>query len=74
LPKNSFTIKEVFMRKLIFKTDTENWSAFILRAVLGIVLFAHGAQKLFGWFGGYGFEGTMQFFTSQKQPPWLVGL
>jgi putative oxidoreductase len=33
-----------------------------LRAVLGATMFAHGAQKLFGWFGGHGLEGTGQFF------------
>jgi len=35
----------------------------ILRLVLGAVFFAHGAQKALGWFGGYGFSGTMGFFT-----------
>jgi putative oxidoreductase len=30
-----------------------------LRLVLGVVFFAHGAQKLLGWFGGFGFQGTM---------------
>ena len=34
----------------------------LLRLVVGIVLFAHGAQKLFGWFGGYGLAGTAGFF------------
>ncbi|HLX84333.1 MAG TPA: DoxX family protein [Terriglobales bacterium] len=34
----------------------------VLRMVLGVVYFAHGAQKLLGWFGGYGFHGTMGFF------------
>jgi putative oxidoreductase len=33
----------------------------ILRLVVGLGLFAHGAQKLFGWFGGYGLAGTGQF-------------
>jgi putative oxidoreductase len=37
----------------------------ILRLVVGGVLFAHGAQKLFGWFGGYGLAGTSAFFGSQ---------
>jgi putative oxidoreductase len=31
---------------------------------VGIIFAAHGAQKLFGWFGGYGLEGTGQFFGS----------
>jgi putative oxidoreductase len=42
----------------IFKTD-DSWSSLVLRVVLGIVIFAHGAQKLLGWFGGNGFSGTM---------------
>jgi putative oxidoreductase len=40
----------------------------ILRVVLGTVLFAHGAQKMLGWFGGYGFHGTMGFFTQMGTP------
>lgn len=35
----------------------------VVRLVLGIVFFAHGAQKLLGWFGGYGYTGTMQMFV-----------
>jgi len=52
------------MKKLL-TTNTENWSALVARLVLGATVFAHGAQKLFGWFGGYGFEGTMGFLTEQ---------
>ena len=37
----------------------------VLRLVVGGVMFAHGAQKLFGWFGGYGLAGTSAFFGSQ---------
>jgi putative oxidoreductase len=55
------------LRKL---TATENSSAItILRLVLGIVFFAHGAQKALGWFGGYGFSGTMGFFTGAMHIP-----
>ncbi|HEY4843992.1 MAG TPA: DoxX family protein [Terriglobales bacterium] len=44
-------------------TNTSNDVALtILRLVLGIVFFAHGAQKMLGWFGGFGFHGTMGFF------------
>ena len=45
-----------------------NWrvvdaAALLMRAVLGFVFVAHGAQKLFGWFGGGGIDGTTAFFT-----------
>ncbi|MYV78377.1 DoxX family membrane protein, partial [Streptomyces sp. SID1046] len=36
----------------------------LLRLVLGLTMAAHGAQKLFGWFGGGGISGTGQFFTA----------
>lgn len=44
------------------------------RLVLGIVFFAHGAQKVLGWWGGYGFTGTMGFFTHQGIPAPLAFL
>jgi putative oxidoreductase len=40
----------------------------VLRLVLGIVFFAHGAQKMLGWFGGPGFRGTMHMFTGAGIP------
>src|SRR4051812_39605066 len=42
---------------------------FIIRAVLGAFLFAHGTQKLFGWYGGYGPSGTGEFFESVGHRP-----
>src|SRR5258708_7863710 len=60
--------------KKIFETDPNNWSALIARLALGIVIFPHGAQKLFGWFGGYGFDGTMGFLTSQAGLPYIIAL
>jgi len=55
------------LRKLI---STEDSTAItVLRLVLGIVFFAHGAQKMLGWFGGYGFTGTMGFFTGAMHIP-----
>ena len=45
-----------------------------LRLVLGVVFFAHGAQKMLGWFGGYGFHGTMGYFTSSGIPAPLAFL
>lgn len=43
----------------------------ILRLTLAAVMFPHGAQKMLGWFGGYGFTGTMGFFTGTMGIPWL---
>ena len=60
--------------KKLFKTDPNNWSAVIARFALCIVVFPHGAQKLFGWFGGYGFDGTMGFLTSQARLPYIIAL
>lgn len=57
--------------KAFFQTD-ERWTGLILRITLGVVMFPHGAQKLFGWFGGHGFEATMGAFTTQFGLPWLV--
>jgi putative oxidoreductase len=62
-------IKEALpMLDKLFKTDAD-WVFAILRVVLGIVFFAHGAQKMLGWFGGYGFSGTMGFFTNMMGIP-----
>lgn len=36
----------------------------MVRAATGLLLVPHGAQKLFGWFGGYGLSATGQFFAS----------
>ena len=47
---------------------TEDVSLTTLRVVLGVVFLAHGAQKMLGWFGGYGFHGTMGFFTHMGMP------
>ena len=46
----------------------------ILRLVLGVVFFAHGAQKLLGWFGGYGLSGTVGAFTHMGMPAPMVYL
>lgn len=60
--------------KNLFATDTHNSMLTLQRALLGAVMFPHGAQKLLGWFGGYGFEGTMKFFTETMQLPAPVAL
>jgi putative oxidoreductase len=56
------------MFKKIFQTPDDKVMT-LLRLVLGVVMFAHGAQKMLGWFGGYGFKGTMGFFTQMMHIP-----
>ncbi|TYP74416.1 DoxX family protein [Aquimarina intermedia] len=59
------------MIRKIIKTD-DNWGQLIARFTLGLVLFPHGAQKMLGLFGGYGFTATMDSLTHQMQLPWLI--
>jgi putative oxidoreductase len=60
--------------KRLLATDT-SYGALALRVSVGIIFIAHGAQKLFGWFGGYGLEGTGQFFGSiGLNPGYLMAL
>ena len=47
-------------------------SPLILRIVFAIVLWPHGAQKLLGFFGGYGYTPTMQHFTTEAGLPSLI--
>src|SRR5215831_14639321 len=54
-------------RKLLGTSD--DLMLTVVRLVLGVVYFAHGSQKMLGWFGGYGFSGTMGFFTQQLGIP-----
>lgn len=60
------------MKQKLF-TTTDSWTMTIIRSILGLVIFPHGAQKLLGWFGGYGFNGTMNFFTGTVGLPWIIG-
>ena len=46
----------------------------VLRIALGLVMLPHGLQKTFGWFGGYGFTGTMGGFTGMGVPAFLAFL
>ena len=52
----------------LLSTD-DNRATAILRLVLGAVFFAHGAQKMLGWFGGFGFSATMGAFTGMLHIP-----
>jgi putative oxidoreductase len=57
--------------KILFATE-DTWSGLLLRLTLGVVMFPHGAQKLLGWYGGFGFTGTMGFFTEQMHIPTVL--
>jgi putative oxidoreductase len=59
--------------KAFFQT-ADTWTGLILRLTLGLVMFPHGAQKLLGWYGGFGFSGTMGFFTETMHLPWTIAL
>ena len=58
----------------IYMQTNDDLSGPILRLVLGVVMFPHGAQKMLGWFGGQGFEATMEHFTGTMGIPWSLGL
>ncbi len=53
---------------LLLKTDNSA-APLLARLALGLVMFPHGAQKALGWFGGYGFDGTMGYFTGTLHIP-----
>ncbi|MGA7160743.1 MAG: DoxX family protein [Bacteroidota bacterium] len=55
-----------------FTFDQLSVALFLLRIILGVVFFAHGAQKVFGWFGGYGLSGTVGYFKNVVHIPALL--
>jgi putative oxidoreductase len=57
------------MFKAFLRTDNSPVQLFI-RLALGVVIFPHGAQKVFGWFGGAGIQKTLQTFASMGFPSW----
>lgn len=61
------------MKTKIFATDPADTTSFVLRSVLALVILPHGLQKLIGAFGGYGFDGTMNYFTETVGAPWFLG-
>ncbi len=46
-----------------------SWAITVVRVTLGVIFFAHGSQKVFGWFGGYGLKGTTGYLISTGLPP-----
>jgi putative oxidoreductase len=51
-----------------------SWAIAIVRIVLGVIFFAHGAQKVLGWFGGYGLKGTTGYLQSLGLAPLVAYL
>jgi putative oxidoreductase len=64
--ENNLGRDSMFRRLLATSND---WTLTVLRLVMGVTFFMHGAQKMLGWFGGYGFSGTMGFFTNMMHIP-----
>jgi putative oxidoreductase len=62
------------MKNFLFNTQPSSASLLAARITMAAILFPHGAQKLLGWFGGYGFTGTMNFFTDVKHIPYPIAL
>src|SRR5215210_1311038 len=61
------------MWQKIIRTDDDKVLT-LLRIALGIVVFPHGAQKLLGWYGGFGYSGTMGFLTGMMHIPYPLAL
>src|SRR6267142_718917 len=61
-------IKTMKTLSLLFKTNN-SIAPLTMRLGLALVMFPHGAQKLLGWFGGYGFGGTLGFLTEKMGLP-----
>jgi putative oxidoreductase len=62
------------MLRRLMQTDNDT-AVFFMRVALGIVFFPHGAQKVLGWFGGYGPRATIQAFSQGMHiPPFITVL
>jgi putative oxidoreductase len=57
------------LKSRIVRTNASLWSPLVLRLVVGLVMAGHGGQKLFGWFGGYGFDATANAFAGMGLKP-----
>lgn len=61
------------MIRKVFETNNDI-GLLILRLTLGVVMLPHGLQKTLGWFGGYGFAGTFNYFTESAGLPAVVAV
>jgi putative oxidoreductase len=62
------------MIERLLSTDSQNRTLLAQRLVLAGVMLPHGAQKLLGWFGGYGFDGTVGFLTGVVGLPYPLAV
>lgn len=58
------------LKKILYTEDSV--AQLVLRLMLALVFFPHGAQKVLGWFGGDGFSATMGFFVDKAGIPWVL--
>jgi putative oxidoreductase len=61
------------MWEKLIRTEDDRTLA-VLRLALGVVFFLHGAQKALGWFGGPGFQATVDFFGRNLGIPWPLAV
>src|SRR5260370_38428154 len=71
-PSNFIEKETAMFQKLMNASDDLVMT--LLRLARGVVFFAHGAQKVLGWFGGFGFRGTLGFFTQQMRIPTVLAV
>ncbi|HEY8513117.1 MAG TPA: DoxX family protein [Cyclobacteriaceae bacterium] len=61
------------MKQLLFSTGSD-WTGLVLRLCLGLIMLPHGGQKLFGWFGGFGFEASVEYLVGTIGLPWIFAV
>ena len=57
-----------------FVATSDSIAPAVLRLALGIMILPHGLQKTLGWFGGYGFKGTVGYLTGSVGAPWALAV
>jgi putative oxidoreductase len=60
------------IKSRLVRTNASLWSPLVLRIVIGLVMAGHGSQKLFGWFGGPGFEAAANAFSGMGLKPGIL--
>lgn len=59
------------MKELLLRTS-DDWAGLILRLSAGMIMLTHGLQKTLGWFGGYGYQASLSYFTDTMKLPWII--